>query len=105
MPCSFGQSVHSIESRRVVKLELGHRSVITPTPTEINKASIWPCNYMALFYVEVIIQPRPVSTSPFQRPITETYGPLTRHVKMLVAHAPGMPGTFSPPSISKKTAG
>ena len=24
------------------------------------------------------------------------YGPLTRYVKMRVAHAPGMPGTFSP---------
>ena len=25
------------------------------------------------------------------------YGPLTRYVKFRVAHAPGMPGTFSPP--------
>ena len=25
------------------------------------------------------------------------YGPPTRYVKLLVAHAPGMPGTFSPP--------
>ena len=25
------------------------------------------------------------------------YGPLTRYVKLPVAHAPGMPGTFSPP--------
>ena len=25
------------------------------------------------------------------------YGPLTRYVKLRVAHAPGMPGTFSPP--------
>ena len=24
-------------------------------------------------------------------------GPLTRYVKLRVAHAPGMPGTFSPP--------
>ena len=31
-------------------------------------------------------------------------GPLTRYVKLLVAHAPGMPGTFSPPPISKETA-
>ena len=28
-------------------------------------------------------------------------GPLTRYVKLRVAHAPGMPGTFSPPPISK----
>ena len=28
----------------------------------------------------------------------ESYGLLTRYVKLRVAHAPGMPGTFSPPS-------
>ena len=28
-------------------------------------------------------------------------GPLTRYVKLQVAHAPEMPGTFSPPPISK----
>ena len=27
-----------------------------------------------------------------------THGPLTRYAKMPVAHAPGMPGTFSPPT-------
>ena len=31
-------------------------------------------------------------------------GPLTRYVKLQVAHAPGMPGTFPPPPISKETA-
>ena len=30
--------------------------------------------------------------------------PLTRYVKLRVAHAPGIPGTFSPPLISKETA-
>ena len=30
-------------------------------------------------------------------------GPLTRYVKLQVAHAPGMPGTFPPPPISKET--
>ena len=29
--------------------------------------------------------------------------PLTRHAKLWVAHAPGMPGTFFPPPISKET--
>ena len=33
-----------------------------------------------------------------------SYGPLTRYVKLRVAHVPGMPGTFSPPSTSKETA-
>ena len=26
------------------------------------------------------------------------YGPLARYVQLWVAHAPGMPGTFSPPA-------
>ena len=30
------------------------------------------------------------------------HGPLTRYVKLLVAHAPGMPGTFSPPPTSQE---
>ena len=30
------------------------------------------------------------------------HGPLTRYVKLRVAHAPGMPGTFSPHPTSKK---
>ena len=30
------------------------------------------------------------------------YGPITRYVKLWVAHAPGMPGTNSPPSTSKE---
>ena len=32
------------------------------------------------------------------------HGPLTRYVKLRVAHAPGMPGTFPSPSKSKETA-
>ena len=31
-------------------------------------------------------------------------GPLARYVKLWVAHAPGMPETFSPPPTSKETA-
>ena len=31
------------------------------------------------------------------------YGPLVRYVKLRVAHAPGMPGTFYPPPTSKET--
>ena len=31
-------------------------------------------------------------------------GALTRYVKLRVAHAPGMPGTFSLSSTSKETA-
>ena len=32
------------------------------------------------------------------------HGPLTRYVKLRIAHAPGMSGTFSPPPTSKETA-
>ena len=35
---------------------------------------------------------------------TGIHGPLTRYVKLGIAHAPGMPGTFSPPPTSKETA-
>ena len=35
---------------------------------------------------------------------TRSHGPLTRYVKLRVAHAPGMPGTISPPLTSKETA-
>ena len=31
-------------------------------------------------------------------------GPLTRYVKLRIAHAPGMPWAFSPPLTSKETA-
>ena len=30
------------------------------------------------------------------------HGPLTRYVKLWVAHAPGMPGTFFPPPTAKR---
>ena len=33
-----------------------------------------------------------------------SYEPLSRHAKLWVAHASGMPGTFSPPPTSKETA-
>ena len=32
------------------------------------------------------------------------YWPHTRYVKLRVVHAPGVPGTFSPPPASKETA-
>ena len=34
---------------------------------------------------------------PHHRPATLLNGPLAKYVKLWVAHAPGMPGTFSPP--------
>ena len=37
-------------------------------------------------------------------PSSKSNGPLARYVKLRTAHAPGMPGMFSPPLTSKKTA-
>ena len=50
-----------------------------------------------------LIHPRS-HTCPISTP-TPLHGPLTRYVKLRVAHAPGMPGTISPPPTSKETAG
>ena len=36
--------------------------------------------------------------------VKEVYEPLTRYIKLRIAHAPGIPGTFSPPPTSKETA-
>ena len=36
--------------------------------------------------------------------IRDYNGPLVRYIKLRVAHAPGMPGAFSPPSASTTTA-
>ena len=35
--------------------------------------------------------------------VCNNHGPLTRFVKLRVARAPGIPGTFSPPPTSKET--
>ena len=34
-----------------------------------------------------------------------SYGPLNRYIKLQIARAPGMPGTFSRPLTLKETAG
>ena len=36
--------------------------------------------------------------------VTHRHEPLARYIKLRVAYAPGMPGTFSPPPTSKETA-
>ena len=54
------------------------------------------CNYLSM--------PKPrlttstvINESPAIAYSMPSHGPLTRYVKLRVAHAPGMPGTFSPP--------
>ena len=54
------------------------------------------------------VQPQRVGTpAACKRVVTDgvvLHGSLTRYVKLRVAYAPGIPGTFSPPSTSKVTA-
>ena len=45
-----------------------------------------------------------VDGAPAQLNQQQWYGPLARYVNLRVAHAPGMPGTYSPPPTSKGTA-
>ena len=50
---------------------------------------------------------QPYTTSSSQSTLQarmHIHGPLTRYVKLRVAHAPRMPGTFPPPPTSKETA-
>ena len=56
----------------------------------VNKRFVWAKRYTATPFLETL--------KCFE------HGPLARYVKLRVAHAPGMPGTFSPPPISKETA-
>ena len=48
------------------------------------KVCTWHVNYSTVEYVNKKVN-------------KYWHGPLTRYVKLRVAHAPGMPGTFSPP--------
>ena len=59
-------------------------------------------NYIneALVFVVITYQ---ICSSCTQLSIHGAYGPLTRYLKLLVAHAPGMPGTFSPPPGVKRS--
>ena len=46
-----------------------------------------------------------VRTTYFSKYRPQYHGPLARYANLLVVHAPGMPGTSSPPPTSKETAG
>ena len=68
------------------------------------KILIWLC----FFSLTAIRQLRNGLFSPMvpqvKTAIRRPHGPLTRYVKLRVAHAPGMPGTFSPSPTSKENA-
>ena len=62
----------------VNKKILGISSFVSAYINGSSKIWFWTCQQ---YFIELITR----------------YGPLTRYAKLRVAHAPGMPGTFSPP--------
>ena len=61
-------------------------------PTELYK--ILFSNYLFIHNIKYVLLTRYQHRKKVRRVLR--YGPLTRYVKLQVAHAPGMPGTFSP---------
>ena len=56
-----------------------------------------------LKHVPVVSVPSTPLLNDDRSPVpTSSYEPLTRYVKLQVAHPPGMPGTFSPPRLQRK---
>ena len=100
-----------VQPRRLVSTlaSVGIPSRLNPTPTMWPHISLTP-TWMQHRITAVILtdlnglgatQPNPQSdmdTADSQMPhaVCNSNGPLTRYVKLQVAHAPGMPGTFSP---------
>ena len=56
------------------------------------------CEYRLRFLSDVCVRNDEIKMFNYHN------GPLTRYVKLRVAHAPGMPGTFTLPPTSKETA-
>ena len=84
-----------------IALDCGHPSQWHHTQCGPAAADIF-----SSWLVQVIVWRRtagkPLSKSVLTK-MSTSYGPLARYVIMRVAHAPGMPGTFSPPLTSKDT--
>ena len=57
------------------------------------QATMWTNHCIFNWHIYVVLSLREI-----------THWSLARYVKVLVAHAPGMPGTFSPPMTWKETA-
>ena len=65
------------------------QSVFAATP---NKYGTWRAQYATALSLKHF-----TNTDNTEGRYVSTHGPLARYVKLWVAHAPGMPGTFSPP--------
>ena len=73
------------------------------TKHESIKVGIMSClGFISVFIIPTITHNRPIAFSATDK--CNPHGPLTRYVKLWVAHALGMPGTFSPPPTSEETA-
>ena len=70
------------------------------------KKYAWYSKYRQfLIHVIPVVNPTCISLQNLRTCTYALYnGLLTRYVKLRVVHAPGMPGTFSPPPTSKETA-
>ena len=78
--------------------------VIPQAWLNINKYTPWMVTLVSGFFLiygstmgETLLVLRVIS-SPWLRLCAACHGTLTRYVQLRVAHAPGMPGTFSPPA-------
>ena len=61
-------------------------------------------SYLSLFHPDEATSMERCQSEKKNPVITKANGPLTRYVKLWVAHAPGISRTFSPPPTSKETA-
>ena len=62
-----------------------------------NLENCWTSNWRVIHYFK---HESSVTGISYTRTLNcKIHGPLTRYAKLRVAHAPGMPGTFSPPSL------
>ena len=75
------------------------KALVPPIPWQFHRNfSRYPGNIIIwnLFFDIILASAR--------RQLSGLHGPLTRYSKMRVAHAPGMPGPFSPPPTSNESA-
>ena len=75
-----------------------------PAKLLISSVSLLPGNFWSQKEQPVIWKLETMSPRGSSKRDLCKHGPLTRYIKLRVAHAPGMPETFSPPPTSKETA-
>ena len=75
-----------------------------PAKLPISSVSLLPGNFWSQKEQPVIWKLETMSPRGSSKRDLCKHGPLTRYIKLRVAHAAGMPETFSPPPTSKETA-